>query len=346
MATSPRVGRRAAAIHPRFQGLLLVLLVMPLVGGITIGNALAQPRWGAIALSAAQAQEQGSAVSIVRRPDLAPGLAEIRVQAWTRAAAASGAGRLLAVAPGAAMAAVAGRIGPGPASLIVARADGTQRQVELPGLISASFAPDGSWLAAIDGAGSLWRIEANDGQATKLVDGPFLGSPLIEEAGSILALRVSSVEAPFVSRLARVGPDGSSMVVLTDDELVYGAQPLADGGLAVVVHQPSGTRVVRARSGSPPELIADLGQGAVHVAVAASGMAVAWERIGSVYLRELPDGQPQRIASGGRPRFAPDGRSLLVEQPSQTALLDLQGRELATFATQATFDRCGMECRP
>jgi hypothetical protein len=212
----------------------------------------------------------------------------------------------------------------------------------MAGLLGASFAPDGSWLAVLDGLGRLWRIDAGSGVAHGMADGPFIGSPVVEPGGSILALRVSSVEAPFVSRLVRVAPDGSS-TLLSTDELVYGVQPL-DGGLAVIAHRASGTVVARlGHDGSQATLLA-LGPDAVNVAVARSGEVVAFERRGAVYIQAPTASPPIRVTSGGQPRFASDGESLLVDTAAGSVLLDLQGRAMASFSAQAAFGSCGEEC--
>jgi hypothetical protein len=341
VATYPRAGGRAISTYPSPQRRLVVLLTLPLAGGLMIGSALSWPQAGVRALTATQAEQEGTAITIIPRRDLAPGLAEVRVQGWEAASADLGDGRLLALAPGGDLAAVAAQVGPEPAPLILARADGSQLHVTLPGIISASFAPDGSWLAAIDGSGSLWRVEADGGAASRLADGPFLGSPRIADDGAILTLRVASIEAPYSSRLVRVASDGSSVTPVTEDALVYGAEPLDDGSLAVVVHQPSGTQVVRALPGGGRDPIASLGLGAVYVDIARNGSAVAWQRVGEVFVRELPTGATRRIGEGSHPRFAADGRTLLVDQPDGTALVDLGGRTVAIFASQAAFETCG-----
>lgn len=352
-ASSAHTGRRDAGAPRRSQSasrpsrqrrLALVLVVAPFVGGLTITTALVQRPAPVFSLSANEAENRGATISIVGHPDIAPGLAEVRVPPPPLDDPPGiGANRLLALSPNGGQAAVAQQIGPDPSTLVLARSDGSQLLVQLLGLIAAGFAPDGTWLAAVDGTGALWRVQTDSGLATHLADGPFIGRPTVEAAGGVLALRVSSVEAPFASRLARVAADGSAISYLTDDDLVYGAQRLADGSLAVVAHQASGTQVWRLASGARQQM-ADLGQDAVNVTVATAGDAVAWEREGEVYLRTLPAGKPTRLASGARPRFAADGRSVLVELPGGSALIGLDGRTIATFASQAAFATCADEC--
>lgn len=340
MIPYPRAGRRAHGSGSR----LAVLVALPLIGGLTIGTAVAQPGPNVKTLTAAQVEQLGSAISVLFRPDLATGLAEVQVPGWTAATGKAGINRLLAIAPGGEMAAIAGQMGPGQAPLILVRADGTQLHVTMAGLLGAGFAPDAAWLAVIDGAGSLWRIDASTGRATHLADGPFLGSPVIDVAGAILTLRVASVEAPFLSRLVRVAADGSQLTMLTDEQLVYGVQPLTDGSLAVTAHRPAGTLVISVPPNGATQTMADLGPDAVNVSVAPTGAAIAWERRGEVFLRGLPAGQPQRFTAGRRPRFAPDGQALLVDAPTGTVLMDLRARTIATFTTQVAFDGCAAGC--
>jgi hypothetical protein len=322
----------------------MVLAVAPMVGALTISTAVAQRPPAVASLSSDQAEDQGATISIVAHPELAPGLAEVRVPALTGTATTAGTNRLLAVSPGGNQAAVAQQVGPNPSTLVLARTDGSQLLIQLPGLIAAGFAPGGGWLAAVDGTGALWRVRTDTGMATHLADGPFIGRPTVQLDGTILALRVSSVEAPFVSRLARVALDGSAMSLLTDDRLVYGAQALADGSLAVVAQQGSGTQVWRLVGDGGREMLVDLGQDAVNVSVARSGDAVAWESAGQVYVRTLPGGRPTRLTSGARPHFAKDGRSLLVETPGGSALIGLDGHTIADFASQAGFATCAAGC--
>jgi hypothetical protein len=335
VAMHRRAPKRAIP-YPSLAGRLAVLLALPLFGGLTIGTAVGLPASAAQFVSAAQAAQLGTTITIIRHGELAPGLTEVRV--------ASGTGRLLALSPGGDMAAVASHVGPEPGSLTLGRTDGSQLVVPMPGLISAGFAPDETWLAAIDGIGSLWRIDVAAGLATRLADGPFLGSPQIDESGGVLLLSVASVEAPYASRLARVSPDGTTTILQADDLLVYGAQPLDDGSLAVILHQASGTVVVRQLTDGSRQLMANLGAGSINVAIARSGTALAWERAGGVHVQELPAGRPRLLAPGQRPHFAPDGSAVLVGQASELSLFDLRGGFLASFASQAAFEACGEGC--
>jgi hypothetical protein len=329
--SGPRRGLRRA-------GLLASVVVALAV--VAAGLASAEQLPAVTTLSALDAARSGQAISLVRHPELDTGLIEVRL------AAAPLSGRVLAVAPDGATVAVADRIDLVGATLSLGREDGSQLRVAMPGLLAAAFAPDGSWLAAIDGAGSLWRVIVATAAATRLADGPFLGPVTVEPAGTVLLAAVSSVEAPVVSRLVRFNPAAGSLARLSDDGLVYGSTLLADGSIAIVAHEPGGT-VVNRLTAAGSDLLADLGPGAIHVSLSADGGRIAWERNGDgVYLLGSPGGHARRIAAGSRPRLAADGRSLLVLDGDGTVLLGLDGSLLARFSGHTAFTGCGWGCRP
>lgn len=311
-----------------------------LVGGLTLGSVLAvqAPSGG----SDDPALRPGAA-SLVDRGDLAPGLSELRF-ASSDATTAPGANRLLALGPDGAVAAVASQIGPDPATLALVHVGGAQQQVSMPGLIGAGFAPDGRWLAVIDGSGSMWRVPADGSAPRHLVDGPFLGQPIVEVDGSIVTLHVSSVEAPIQSRLVRIGPD-NSITTLADEELVYGAQLMPDGSLAYAAHRESRLVMMRIVGGNAQQL-ADLGQDAVHAQLSPQADAIAFERAGDAFVLPLGGGDATFLAHGSRPQFAPDGRTLLVEQAQGAILYGRGGGALGALASQAGFAPCVAECRP
>jgi hypothetical protein len=310
------------------------------VGGLTLGTALAQQAPASDATI--DAGGRTGDIVLVDRGQLAPGLAEVRLTYATDAPPASGANRVLAIGPAGSAAAVATQVGPDPTTLTIVRGDGSQQRVSLPGLIGAGFAPDGSWLAVIDGSGRIWHVATENGAAARLADGPFLGSPIIAADGSILALRVSSVEAPIMSRLVRIGPDGS-IATLSEDELVYGAQVLADGSVAYAAHRGSETFLMQLAASGPAQL-ADLGQDAVNVGVSPSGDAVAFERAGQVFLRRIGDSDSSPLIAGTHPVFAPDGRSILVELAQGSVLVGRDGHPIASFDSQAGFAACQAGC--
>jgi hypothetical protein len=316
----------------------LLPLVIALAAGAA-GIASAEPPRGVTALSASEADRSGLAIALVRHAELDSRLVEMRFDGTEPR------GRLLAVAPDAATLAVADRIDLESATLSLAHADGSQLRIALPGLLAASFAPDASWLAVIDGSGSLWSVGVETGAATRLAGGPFLGPVTVEPGGTVMLASVASVEAPFISRLVRFDPADGSVSLLSGEQLVYGSTLLADGSIAVVAHQPEGT-VVRQLTALGERPLADLGPGAINVAISPDGTRIAWERhADGVYLLDLAMGDARRIGSGARPRFAPDGRSLLVQDGQGTVLLGLDGSPLARLSGPADFAGCVGECR-
>ncbi|MGH2416697.1 MAG: hypothetical protein ACRDFY_00040 [Candidatus Limnocylindria bacterium] len=338
---------RAPARHlPRGRpraGLRRTIALLPIAISLAAGAAgiaSADGPRGVTALTAAEAGRTGLAIALVRHPELDPELVEMRVDGRAPHR------RLLAVAPDAATLAVADRPDPASATLSLARADGSQLQIALPGLLAAAFAPDASWLAVVDGSGSLWNVVAETGVATRLADGPFLGPVTVEPGGTLILASVASVEAPFISQLVRFDPADGSVSSLSDDRLVYGSTLLADGSIAVVAHEPGGT-VVRQLTSQGERLLADLGPGAINVAISPDGARIAWERHGDgVYLLDATKGRARRIGSGGGPRFSPDGRSLLVREGAGSALLGLDGSLLARLSGPADFAGCVGGCRP
>ena len=337
--------RAPARYHPPGRpqgGLRRTMTLLPLVialGAGAAGIASAEPPSGVTTLNASEAARSGLAIVLVRHPELDSRLVEMRVDST------GSRGRLLAVAPDAGTLAVADRVDLASATLSLARADGSQLQIAMPGLLAAAFAPDASWLAVIDGSGSLWKVAAESGATSRLAGGPFLGPVTVEPGGTVLLASVASVDAPFISRLVRFDPADGSVAILSADQLVYGSTLLADGSIAVVAHQPGGT-VVRQLTTLGERQLADLGPGAINVAISPDGSQIAWERhADGVYVFEPKKGGARRIASGARPRFAPDGKSLLVDDGEGTVLLALDGSPLARFSGAAEFAGCVGGCQ-
>src|SRR2546427_712711 len=76
--------------------------------------------------------------------------------------------------------------------LRIAHPDGSQVRTALPGVTGAAFAPDGAWLAAVDGRGRIWRVDSQSGSASRLADGPFAGAVTFEPGGTVVAIAVAS----------------------------------------------------------------------------------------------------------------------------------------------------------
>ena len=299
-------------------------LVIPLLLAFLVAGATSAGRPPEVLrISAADAARSGALIGLLQHPAGSASLLEVRAPAP---------GTLLAVSADGSQAAVADEVGQTSGSLTLAHADGSQLRLALPGLLAAGFALDASWLAVVDGRGALWRIDTTTGQAAQLGDGPFLGSPIATADGSLVLLAVSSVEAPFRSRVVRVAPSSGAVTALSDDELDYAGFPLADGAVAVVSHQPDGPAVRRVAAGAS-QLIANLEPGAIDVVVAPDGRRIAYELgAGGVFLLDGLGSRSRSLGSGSHPCFAPDASSLLVRRGSGSAALALDGSVLA--ATQ------------
>ena len=319
------ITRQHSAGNPRIAAYLAVPFILALLAA---GVASAELPPGVTRLSAADADRSGSAIHLRRQA--VGGATLVRVEAATTGIS------LLAVAGDGSQVALADQLGEASASLTLARIDGEQLRIAMPGLLAASFASDGSWLAVIDGRGALWRVDAVSGGRALLAQGPFIGSPVVEADGSLLLLAVPSVQAPYQSRLIRFVTATGAATRLSGEDLVYGAFPLDGGDLAIVAHRIDGN-TVRRISGSSDRLLVDLGPGAVNVAVAGNGR-IAFERNGEdVYLLDEPGLAARRVGEGGRPCFSPDGSSILVRRGDQTLGLDLDGSVLAIAAEPAGF---------
>jgi hypothetical protein len=316
--------RRHPTTHVRHLGPFAAIPVI--LALLAVGVASADRPSVALRLSAADAARSGSLIRLLPHPVAGTTLLEVQP-----AAAAS----LLAVSADGSQAALADRVGDISGSLIIARGDGSQLRLQLPGLLAAGFAEDGTWLAVVDGSGALWQVDTATGDARPVADGPFLGSPIVVADGSLMLLSVSSVEAPIRSRLVRVASSTGDVTPLSTDELAYAGFPLADGSVAVVVHEPGRTIVRRVAQGAS-QLLADLGPGAINVSVAPNGREIAYElSAGGIFVLDRPGASPRSLGAGSKPCFAPDGSSLIVSRGSGTAALALDGSVLAVTDRQA-----------
>lgn len=337
------VRAESSSLAPPLLPLRLAAILLPAVLAVTtIGAAgVAAERPSAVTqLSAGEAASAGLGLAMARRQVGTAELVELR-------GTAGGHGRsmpsLLAVSLDGSLAALADVRGQDPTSLTIARADGSQLRVAVQGALAAAFAADASALAFVDGLGRLAMVDLSDGAATAVSDGPFLGPLSVGSDGSVLALSVSSVEAPFASHVVRVAPDGS-LNVLSDEALAYAASPLADGSLAIVAHRTTGTVVQQVRDGVATMLV-DLGPGAINVSVAPNAAAVAFERGGDVFVQQLgPQMAQSHIGSGSNPRYAPDGSELLVDAGGASRLVALDGTILGEFAASVAFVACPAGC--
>jgi hypothetical protein len=320
----------------RPAGILLALL--PLIATMAVGVASAGPPPPAVTISAQELARAGNQIRLLRHPLGTSAVVEIVLPPRSTS-------RQLAMVPDGTAVALADQYGPLSALLTLANVDGSQTRINLPGAIGAGYAPDGSWLAAIDGRGALWRVAVPSGAATLLADGPFIGSPIVRADGSVLLLAVPSVAAPISSTLVELDPVSGQIDVLTNEPLVYGAFPLADGSLAVAAHEVEGT-VVRRIAGPRSDLLTDLGPGAVNVAVAPDAEQIAFVRNDDVFYLDRPHAAPRHLTRGRNPTFAPEGNALLVQDGGVSVVIGRDGLQVAAFDAQVGFVACGQGCQP
>lgn len=279
-------------------------------------------------LSAAEAEDAGQEILLSERPVGASTLlvATLPEPAVEAVAPAFDAARLLDTSPAGGTILAADVVADLAANVTLQADDGSQLLVSVPGVFDGELAPDGTWAAVIDGIGRLLRLDPATGSTSQLAPGPFLGPIVFEPDGTLLLLAVSSVEAPWQSRLVRLDTATGAVFALSGDELVYGAILLADG-LAYSAHDTElGSTVVRRVEPTGPQLIADLGPQAIEVDVSRDGSSIAYEIVGEgVYLRSVADGATTRIGPGGDPRFSPDGQLLAVKRGTGTAILRRDG---------------------
>lgn len=317
-ASQGAIVRHRIAGDPRIAVLAALPLIVTLLAA---GVASADLPPGVIRLSPTEAERFGSVIHLVRRPVAGATLVEVDPPG-------PGAS-LLAMSSDGRVAALADRVGEPSGVLTLAMDDGSQLRIAFPGLLSAAFATDGSWLAVVDGRGALWRLDAASGIHELLLDGPFIGSPVIAADGSLLLLAVPSVEAPYRSHLVRLASGGETAQAISDTELVYAAFPLEGDALAVVMHDARSGTVVRRIAGGTERPWLELGDGAINVAVARNGL-VAFERAGEGILMVDGSGSPPRsIGAGSRPCFGSEGSVLLVERDGGRVALAVDGSVLA-----------------
>ena len=318
------VARRYPGGDPRIAAFVAGPLILTV---LAVSLVSAEPPSGVTRMSAADAERAGSAIHLIKRA--VGGSTFVQVEAPAKGMS------LLAISADGGDVALADEVGEVSGSLTLADTEGNQLRITMPGLLAASFAADGTWLAVVDGRGAVWRVDATSGRSVLLADGPFIGSPIIGGDGSLLMLAVPSVEAPYESRLVRLVAATGSVIQLSDRELVYAAFRLDNGDLAIVAHEPDGTAVHRLTNAGE-QLLVGLGHDAVNVTVAGNGR-IAFERNGEILAIDAPGSPPRSLGAGSRPCFAPDGSSLLIRRGNRILALDIAGSVLAASDEPAGF---------
>jgi hypothetical protein len=296
-------------------------------------------------LEAAALRDSGRALTLAGRSVAGVPLVELLPGGRAKAP------RPLAAAPDgltvAVSAADSGVIGP----LTLARADGSQLDVELPGVRGAAFEPGGSWLAAIDLAGAMWRVDTATGEAARIADGPYAPNLSVLPDGRILVVRLSAVDAP-VWAAAETVDSGGAVVPWTgslaaEAQLVYGATPLADGSVALVRHRTGGGVALVRLDAQGSELTMAAIDGAAGVEVSADGRSLAWPAGGVTWLAATDAvAEATAIGDGFPARFSPDGTLLLVLGPDAASIVDLAGERIDLARPEACWVGGGRGCRP
>ena len=327
------------------------LLVLPFaIGALAVsgcsGQAQAGPPPPVTVLDPAAVRDSGRSLAIPVRDVNGLALMEPRRGASPFRAP------VLAVAPDGLQAAFAEQPAGQVAPLTISQADGSQADVGLPGSRGAAFAGDGTWLVAVDGAGALWRIDTDTNLASRIAVGPFGSSPAVLPDGRILAIRLSSVEAPAWSRAVFVDAESGDETPATADDgggsvLTYQALPLEAGAAAVVRHRDGGgISVFEVANGVAGPSILDLDQVAT-VDVSTDGAWVAWTVAGRIHLAPAGRAASGRdVGPGDIVRFSPDGQLLLISSPQAGTILDLSGAVVGPASAAACWLGDGRGCRP
>jgi dipeptidyl aminopeptidase/acylaminoacyl peptidase len=344
--------------RPRTIGrtaLPLVPLAIVLLGTLSLGGAAlvsAGPPPAGIRYSAEEARRLGLSDDLQRRAIGARTIVELLPGSAVSGSRARGAapdrGAVLAVTEdGSSLAYVSEPDDPG-AGLTIVHIDGSVVTIGLQGPMGAAFAPDAGWLATVDAAGRLWRVDPGSGTVAALADGPFVGVPLFLDDGSLLLTAVPSAEAPYAAWLTRLDPaSGAELPEPTiGAPLVLGVRRLNDGDLAVTVHRAGGSVVVQRGSGGAFSPLAELPSDAVDVAVSPDGASVAYVLAGSgVFLHDAARGTGTRLGEGSLPQFSPDGAALLVQREAGAVVLGVDGALLATLQSRlAAWVTCEGRC--
>ena len=332
---------------------ILIMVSLASLSGAQIAHA--DPPPPAQTMTAAQARGSGSAVGVIKHSERGGQVLELRLplprisisglpaSEQARRAAA----RYLDNASNGAVA-VADSMGDPGAGLLISLPDGSQAHTALAGVTGAAFAADGSWLAAVDSRGRLWRIEAKTGAASQLAQGPFMGSIHFTRAGELLLVEAASTEAPFPSVVVRFSPaTRRSVFVDHEDGFVFSASELSDASVAVTAHVFGGGVEVRRVTQGSSERLASLDSRAIDASLSDDGSRIAYSVAGTVLLHDVAKGSTDRLARGEMPRVAHDGGSLLVLRDGQTALLAADGTQLDQFSTAAVgWASCEGRCQP
>jgi len=182
----------------RATALLLLMIGFASLSGAQIASA--DPPPSATVTTAGQALATGSAVSVTFHAEPGGQLVELQLPAPRIAAsglpsgeqARRSAARIMSSASSGALA-IADGVGDPEAGLTISQPDGSLVRTALAGVAGAAFGPDETWVAAVDAAGRLWRINARTGAATALGSGRYAGSVRFTRSGELLLVEAASI---------------------------------------------------------------------------------------------------------------------------------------------------------
>lgn len=196
---------------------------------------------------------------------------------------------------------------------------------------AAAFAPDGTWLAVVDGAGSLWRVDLGTGAASKLTtpdNGLVFGVWLrFNGPDELIVNLVRSSTVPLPMFVASLDLNKMSVQFLTDDGWDWGGWPQSDGSLVYSSVLPDGGALQLERLAADGSVEAWANLGVVQwLDVNSSGFAAFSTADGTVFLRTL-GGELIDLGQGAVPRFSPDGLHVAIAIGGGTSVrsFDLDG---------------------
>jgi hypothetical protein len=232
----------------------------------------------------------------------------------------------------------------GAGKLHLHRSDGASVDLELGPVEEiapqvAAFSPDSKRLAVADGAGALWVVDLATVRASIVArSGPldlvFGESLAFAEDGRLYVQLVGSIDVPIPARVGVVDLVTGAMTIISEDTWAYGPRPLANGGVAYAHLNEDGSFTVRQDVAGKISKVADVGFLHGGLDISADGRAV-WSDGSITWIVDKAGDRARRLGDGARPRFSPDGRSVVLFRPAgeRSVLLGLDGTLLAEVAS-------------
>ena len=218
--------------------------------------------------------------------------------------------------------------GSGPMSLV--RAGGKATVLDLPktdegGPGAAAFAPNGTWVAVVDGVGGLWRVDLKDDSMTRLAtsDQDLVFGVWLRFDGpdKLIINLVRSSTVPMPTFVASVDLTKLSVDLLTTEGWERGGWPQSDGSLLYATILPEGgaLQINRMAEDGSVGKQAEVGI-ATWMDINASGYIAFTNVDGDAFLR-TPRGEVIALGAGATPRFSPDGQHLGITTNDPTTVV-------------------------